>query len=570
MEMADSLVDRKSTTSPGNTVRCCAFHRRNGRRLAAVGTTCLLLLGFVASARAQQPVPGRRGVAEVRAVVNFQELAAREAASPPGPPKRRVTPFLPVPGDQPVPPEAPGVKEPEPPSAALGLPTALVASPAPLANFAALGDNNTGIPPDTQGAVGPDHLMVTLNTQVRIQSRSGTTLSTVSIDAFWNSTGATDPFDPRVSYDPFSNRWLVVALSNRQSAASSLLIGASQSADPTGNWRLYRLDLDATNTNWGDFPSLGFNKDWAVITINMFSVDGNTFAESNLYAIEKSDLYAGTSISFALFSDSSNTLAPALTYDNTLATLYLVQHWNGDAPGGKGILRISTITGAVGSEVFTPGTDFVSTRNPWASSPPGGGDFAPQKDTADKIQLNDSRISSPVIYRNGSLWAAQTAFLPANSPDRAAVQWWQFLPNGTLQQFGRVDDSTGTFFYAYPSIAVNSQNDVLLGYSSFSASQFASAGYSFRATADAAGTLRDSVLLKAGEATYFKTFSGTDNRWGDFSATVVDPVNDLDFWTIQEYASGPHFSPPDYGRWGTWWGKISINPPRRRGQLISD
>ena len=26
------------------------------------------------------------------------------------------------------------------------------------------------------------------------------------------------------------------------------------------------------------------------------------------------------------------------------------------------------------------------------------------------------------------------------------------------------------------------------------------------------------------------------NRWGDYSSTVVDPVNDTDFWTVQEYA----------------------------------
>ena len=34
-------------------------------------------------------------------------------------------------------------------------------------------------------------------------------------------------------------------------------------------------------------------------------------------------------------------------------------------------------------------------------------------------------------------------------------------------------------------------------------------------------------LLKAGEQPYFKTFGGTENRWGDFSATVVDPDGNL-------------------------------------------
>ena len=50
-------------------------------------------------------------------------------------------------------------------------------------------------------------------------------------------------------------------------------------------------------------------------------------------------------------------------------------------------------------------------------------------------------------------------------------------------------------------------------------------------------------MLRAGDGAYFKTFSGTENRWGDYSATVVDPVNDTDFWTIQEYAANPVGNP---------------------------
>jgi hypothetical protein len=68
-------------------------------------------------------------------------------------------------------------------------------------------------------------------------------------------------------------------------------------------------------------------------------------------------------------------------------------------------------------------------------------------------------------------------------------------------------------------------------------------------------------LLKPGEAPYYKTGqtlgagAGTDNRWGDYSATVVDPTDDVTFWTVQEYAQTPA---PVSGasRWGTWWGKF--------------
>ena len=60
-------------------------------------------------------------------------------------------------------------------------------SPAPATTFQALTDNNTSLPPDTHGAVGPNHVMTVLNTQYRIQTRSGQTVSTVSDDTFWAS-----------------------------------------------------------------------------------------------------------------------------------------------------------------------------------------------------------------------------------------------------------------------------------------------------------------------------------------------------------------------------------------------
>jgi len=58
-------------------------------------------------------------------------------------------------------------------------------SPSPTNSFQALDDNNTSIPPDTDGAVGPNHVMTMLNTQVRIQNRTGTTnYSTVALSSW--------------------------------------------------------------------------------------------------------------------------------------------------------------------------------------------------------------------------------------------------------------------------------------------------------------------------------------------------------------------------------------------------
>jgi len=59
-----------------------------------------------------------------------------------------------------------------------------------------------------------------------------------------------------------------------------------------------------------------------------------------------------------------------------------------------------------------------------------------------------------------------------------------------------------------------------------------------------------------GLASYYKDFGTGENRWGDYSATVVDPLNESDMWTIQEYAGANNM-------WQTWWG-IGESVERRR------
>ena len=172
------------------------------------------------------------------------------------------------------------------------------------------------------------------------------------------------------------------------------------------------------------------------------------------------------------------------------------------------------------------------------TEPTGAGvDFAPQGPACGgaKIQTNDSRIQN-VVWRNGTLWATHTVFLPSGAPNRASVQWWQVQTNATVTQRGLVDDPTATRFSAFPSIAVNKNNDVLVGFSSFAASEPASARYAFRLATDPVNTLQTPSVLKPGEDCYYKDFSSGRNRWGDYSATVVDPSDDTKMWTVQEYA----------------------------------
>lgn len=553
------------TTVKGRGIR---FRRVSGPNLLTFLLLAAALWVAGSQAKGQEIIAGKPGRANFHSTVHFKGLSLMEQrrgltnvtvsqATPPSMP-RGASDF-------------PGIHE-QPGGAAQGSGTvsansieALNApgtpSPPMATSFLALDDNNFAIPPDTHGAVGPNHVMTTLNTQIRIQDRNGTNISTVSLSAFWASLGVTTVFDPKTLYDPYSQRWMSTAMAQPRLPNSSVLVGVSQTSDPTGAWNLYRVDADTNDLYWVDYPSIGFNKDWIVVSANMFPTFF-AFGQAthvNIWAFNKTNLYTNGVGLYTVLQEPSGrgfTMVPAITYDETVSTMHLVEVdsllLNYFASGS--FLRLSTISGPVGGERLIVGTSFVSATNAWFNADfffPG---LLPQLGTNFGIDAGDARIQN-VVYRNGRLWATHTAFLPAAFPTHTAVQWWEFTPAGQLQQFGRIEDPNEIISYAYPSIAVNRCNDVLIGFSSFSSNQFASASYAFRPSTAPPNTMCDPALLKAGEAPYAKTFAGFFNRWGDYSSTVVDPVNDLDMWTLQEYAAQPLAG---FDRWGTWWGKLNL------------
>lgn len=511
-------------------------------------------------ASAQEVTTGIHRAADRQSVVNFTELAQQRLLNPAN---TAVNEFKEKPRPVPRP-----VRQSDrqltaarsPTSSLLPEGAATPASPPALASFLALFDNNTIIPPDTMGAVGPNHIMTTLNSQVRIQDRTGAVLSTVSMNNFWSSLGPFDAFDPRIAYDPFGGRWIFSAVADANLPTAAVLVGVSATSDPTGNWYLFAADVDHHGNNWADFDALGFNTNWIVVTANIFATFGRDTNHPSYFVFDKTDLYTNGAGAFTEIKEPSSlsfSIAPAQTFSNSLATMYLIEDWD----NANALLRVSTITGPVGAEVLTSGTAFPTGSSGWDYLPPVD-NFLPQLGSTHKIDGGDSRILS-CSYRNGSLWCSQNVFLPVNAPMRAAAQWWQInAATGDVEQFGRIDDPTGAKFFAYPSIAANANNDVLVGYSRFSASQYASVNYSLRYADDAPNTLRADTVLKAGAGPYYATASRA-NRWGDFSATVVDPANNLSFWTIQEYAGAPVGNPSSSssGRWGTWWGRVDPVQP---------
>ena len=326
----------------------------------------------------------------------------------------------------------------------------------------------TESPPDTNGAVGREKLMSTLNSNYVIQRKSdGKVLSRVSMTSFWSRLGMRHPFDPRVLYDPYSDRWLVSAANDPLLASSAILYGISDTSDPQGTWHLYAIDSDPTNATWADFPTLGFDHSTVAIGVNMFAAGTGTYVSGRLITLDYAALRAGGSGQPAdITIPGGFALQPAVTYSPTEATLYLVEHVDSiSATYRFWSLRGSTLTVVGGAPKTNP-------LGPWGT--PGPGNFLPQADGRG-VDADDSRVGN-AVFRNGHVWYAQTINLPPSGGVgfglHTAVQWVELDTNGAFVQGGRIEDArampwNGGHSYAYAAIAVNARDDVLVGFSDF-------------------------------------------------------------------------------------------------------
>ncbi|HVF51493.1 MAG TPA: lamin tail domain-containing protein [Pyrinomonadaceae bacterium] len=475
----------------------------------------------------------------------------------------------------------------------------LAPSPAPASNFQAQADvpkpdgpqaGFSFIPPDTHGAVGQDKLVVMLNNVVTIQNKlTGVPLSTVSEDTFWNAGSATPRgssyFDPKVLYDPYNNRFIATILSNGISANTRMHVAVSLTSDPQGSWFITTLAV-GTAALGADFPSIGFNKDWVTISLNMFNnASPFNFSGGNIYAFDYPQLRNGVVNAFSFTNTASAnltlalTLQPAVTYSPTEATTYIVRTQFNDP------IVVLRLLGLTGTPPAAPTLTAINNSVPIGESVNRSlGEVLPQAPPlvgtgTRKLDGDDARITN-VVFRNGSIWAAHhfgacaaNNCTAAGQLTRTVAQAYEITPTGTVLQRLRVEDPTATAtnggnWYAYPSLAVNANNDVMMGYTQCASDQWASAGYSVKLAADAANTIRDPQIYKAGLGYYEKTFSSTRNRWGDYSNTQVDPSNDRDMWTIQEHSNPQVGTGNGSGRWGTWWAKVVTSASAVAGNLI--
>ncbi len=405
---------------------------------------------------------------------------------------------------------------------------------------ATLGIDSGAIPPDADGVVGPNHYVQLVNGSYKVFSKTnGALLQSMSDVDFWTAAGldltGLAVSDPRVFYDPSVQRWFASQVSYDPNSLTSdnFVVGISATADPTGAWKAVTF-IGGTNGQFADFPTVGLDANGYYIAGNIFDSNGN-FLGVEVVSLPKADLLGPTPVAT---NASYSGLFPAETWGfavqpvvsyfgtNSAARAIAIGNEGGDLQPHNTLAAFVISNASTTNAVFTNLSNIIvpTYSVPINPTQPDG--------LSESIDDGDARISAAVYQAGSFIYAVHGTEI--NS--RAAVQWFKLDAGSlTLVESGTITDANLDLFY--PSIAANSNGLVVIGFNGCSTNSFVSSYAVAGQTINGSTVFGGKVLLQAGAGNYEVPDGSGYNRWGDYSATSLDPANPNVFWTIQEIPS---------------------------------
>lgn len=456
------------------------------------------------------------------------------------------------------------------------------------------GGNNGGfvhIPPDPHGAAGPHHVVSVVNTTLRIHQKNGAVDYDNALDTFFSDESPLSLFDPKVLFDQYAGRWVVVAMDQTDTGngdaadTSHIRIAVSDNSNPNGTWYSTTIDSKTTiagKSCWADYPGFAVDEEAIYVTANMFqfSADGGDFCDVRMWIIGKSGFYQGTAVSVAPFdpypssSLASNVFSqPAHMFGPGPAGVgtYLVGY-DGLTNGTNESVQITRIDDPLGSPTFTSSllatSDVGDIDNTCSMSCPSI-PAAPQTGGSAQLDAGDRRTLDAVWYRD-SLWLTTMVNPPSGADAGQATAHWFQVDTSTpgapaLLDQGNISGETiasGTYTF-YPAVAINGAGQTAFGFAGSASTIHPGSYYTSRSATDGPGFTENPGTLRAGQGYYDLDFCGMRVRWGDYTGTAVDP-SDGCFWVYNEHSltpgSGIHCGgmpgQDQFGEWGTAFGKF--------------
>ena len=471
-------------------------------------------------------------------------------------------------------------------------------------------------PPDTMGAVGPTSFIELINKVVVMYDKASGAAGEPKAAGEFFGGNQPDMFDPRIIYDDDCDRWIACMLDtsnrmlriviSRNDSPTNLI---SEPTDPTRQWDRYAVDVRTESeiqAGWKtDFPTLGADLNGIYFVVHALD-PAETTSSLRVAALKKpssnctSYIYQPSDIYFER-SLSNNPylwliLHPAANFDSPVVD-GIVWFIGKGAPGATGAaIQYARLqwkgnpTRVEFLEAPWETANTIPTPQPYydidLAGPPAGATLfpAPQKPYDpthnQKINLKGGSRLQMALVRNGYLWTCHHVGVNSgggysgtpSDATRAACFWYRIQIDTTqtparlasnVGLYGKVHDSASSnpYWYYFPSLMVNGQNDMVIAFSgsrgTFNQNGTEHVGAFFTGRRNSGAMPAKPILIQAG-----RYYISDPAIFGDYSYTCLDPV-DQSFWTIQEYAQlrgGCSSGPADNSRYGTWVTKIRTNP----------
>jgi len=420
--------------------------------------------------------------------------------------------------------------------------------PSSSASFKGLDFSASGFgwPPDAVGDVSANHYMQAVNDSVGIFSKTGTVVITATFGIIFNNRGTGTACDvpsyhhgdPLVLYDQLADRWIIADFAWMDAANGPYYecFGVTQSSDLVmGPWAFYAVRTDdAAHPYLADYPKIGLWPDGIYMSANMFDILPNgdeDYKGVRVWAFNRSELESGAVLhpQYVDLDASYFSLLPS--------NLRGVQ-----PPSGSPNYFVSNDLNAFQLDVWKFHVDWVTPANstftgPFAVTtsaytlPPA---TVPEQSGEDLDSLGD-RLMMQNQYRNlggaESLWLTHTA----GSGGVTGIQWYQLDVTGGAVASSPVQSGIyqpDSNYRWLPSLAVDKDGNMAVGYSVSSSSMYPAIRYAGRLASDPLNTLgQGETTLIAGTGAQ----TGGFGRWGDYSAMSIDPSDDCTFWYTNEY-----------------------------------
>lgn len=459
------------------------------------------------------------------------------------------------------------------------------------------------VPPDTMGAVGTTQFVELVNGGFAVYSKAtGAQLQYKTDTAFWAAAGGQQTNgDPRIMFNATMNRWVALSFgaATGPSTLPNIQIAVSDTDDALGGWK----STVFTGYNGAglfkplaDYPTMAMDANALYIGTNNFAATTAAGTQSwrgtTLNVIPLSDIFAaggpsaanlkqfnnyyntpGQTTNFAGFAIQGVNSKEASTTGNIFtvsATDYAVQRYDVLNAGTAGATLTAVQTLANGSYTGLCGGTNCAARQPGQA---GTGSAATGLRNIDAL---DDRISSSVFEVNGRIYAVQTIMKAGNDHTHVRYYVIDSATNAILSQ-GEIGDNT--YDYYQGSLAVNDKGQVVISYNR---SGGVATGVDGRISifAQAFGTKANGTLVKLGSPLLLKQSltggylngnteaSGSPSgrqRWGDYSSTTLDPLNQNKFWVLGQFAREANTPANGYpagngaSRWGTYIAGVSFS-----------